>query len=55
MVKALNYGKSRYGGWYVNFIENDIMDGLSANSYKELLRRCKLCDITLKGASRKDN
>lgn len=52
--KALDYGKSMYGGWYCNFIENGIMNGLHGNTYKELLRRCKLCGITLKDAKRID-
>ena len=55
MVKVLDYGKSMYGGWYCTFIENGIMDGLNANTYKELLIRCRLCGITLKGAKRVDN
>ena len=55
MIKACYYGKSMYEGWYCSFIENGILDGLHAQTYKELLRRCKVSDITLKGAIRKDN
>ena len=55
MIIALDYGKSMYGGWYCNFRVNGIMDGLHANTYKELLRRCKICGITLKGSMRVDN
>lgn len=55
MIKAFDYGKSSYGGWYCSFIEKGILDGLHAPTYKELLRRCKLSNITLKGANRIDH
>ena len=55
MIKALNYGKSMYGDWYCNFIENSMLDGLNAPTYKELLRRCKVIGVTLKGAIREDH
>ena len=55
MIKACDYGKSMYGGWYCSFTENGMFDGLNAPTYKELLRRCKVSGITLKGAIRKDN
>ena len=55
MIKCIDYGKSRYEGWYCAFIENGMCDGLYAKTYKELLRRCKLSGITLNGAMRKDN
>ena len=55
MIKACDYGKSMYGGWYCSFIENGSLDCLHAPSYKELLRRCKVSGITLKGSIRKDN
>ena len=55
MIKALNYGKSMYGDWYCNFIENGMLDGLNTPTYKELLRRCKVSGITLKGAIREDH
>ena len=55
MIKTLNYGKSMYGDWYCNFIENSMLDGLNAPTYKELLRRCKIIGVTLKGAIREDH
>lgn len=44
-----------YDGWYCSFIENGFLDGLHAPTYKELLRRCKISGITLKGANRIDH
>ena len=55
MIKAFEYGKSMYEGWYCSFMENGMFDGLHAPTYKELLRRCKACNITLKDAMRIDH
>ena len=55
MIKASDYGKSSFGGWYCNFIENGMIDGLHAPTYRELVRKCNICGVTLKGSKRIDN
>ena len=53
MIKAYEYGKSK-NGWYCYFNMNGMIDGLNAVTYKEFVRRCKLCGVILKGARRID-
>lgn len=54
MTKAFEYGKS-ICGWYCSFLENGMFDELHAQTYRELLRRCKICNVSLKGATRIDH
>ena len=54
MEKALYYGMTRWGGWYVNFIHNFTTYGMTADTQQELLEKCKKENLSLVGAKRED-
>lgn len=54
MKKALYYGMTRWGGWYVNFLHNVTIYGMTADTQQELLEKCKKENLSLVGAKRED-
>lgn len=55
MRKVTDYGKSMYGGWYANYIEDGKHDGEHADTLKELCAKLGITRKELTTVTRYDN
>ena len=55
MRKVTDYGKSMYGGWYANYMENGEYKGVHADTLKELCAKLGITRKELTTARRYDN
>ena len=55
-MKVVDYGKSMYGGWYANYInENNDYKGVHAPTLMELCSKLGIATTEIKKARRFDN
>lgn len=54
-MKLTGWGKSMYGGWYINFYKDGIHDGRRFRTLSELRQFAKDNDVILSNVWRLDN
>ena len=55
MKRVISFGKSMYGGWYINFEENGIPNGVHGTTLKECIMKAQVAKSELKSFRRADN
>jgi hypothetical protein len=53
-MKILDYGKSMYGGWYINFFDGKYK-GIHGKTLSEVCDKLKINKSDVKKACRRDN
>ncbi len=54
-MKVLDYGKSMYGGYYINYFKDGEYKGIGGKTLKECCEKLGIKKADLKGVTRYDN